>query len=141
MSSVGSFVGTSATSNAIQFKSIGTCIDVQTGIAVLKGDRGNGDFAINCEVFMKFNTLNIKLYPNPVQSYTKLKLINTPPLAEVFNVSIWTSEGFLISTKKERGYDLFQGITINLAELQAGTYILKMESSQYRDAVKFIKAN
>lgn len=141
MSSVGSFAGTSVTSNVILFKSIATCIDVQTGIAVLKGERGLGDFAINCEVVMKFNTLGVKLYPNPVQDYTKLKLNNTPPLTEMFNVSIWNTDGFLISNRKESGYDLFQGITINLADLHAGTYVLKIESSKFMDAIKFVKAN
>ena len=141
MSAVGNYAGTSATSNAILFKSIATCIDVQTGIAVLKGERGTGDFAINCEVVMKFNTLGVKLYPNPVQDYTKLKLNNTPPLTEVFNVSIWNTDGFLISNRKETGYDLFQGISINLADLHAGTYVLKIESTKYVDAIKFVKAN
>lgn len=141
MSSVGVFPGTSSNSTAMQFRSIAGCIDVQTGIAVLKGERANGEFAINCEVTLKFNSLGIKMYPNPVQTAAKIKFINTPPLTETFNLSIWTTDGILITTKKETGYNLFQGMSIDLTNINAGTYVLKIESSGYMDAIKFIKAN
>jgi hypothetical protein len=141
MSSVGVLPGTASNGLAIQFNSIGACIDVQTGIAVLNGTRGNGLFAINCEVTMKFNSLGIKMYPNPVSYSTKVKLNNTPPLTEVFNLTIWTTEGMLVRTQKETGYNLFQGLNIDLSPLVAGTYVLKIESPAYVDAIKFIKSN
>lgn len=141
MSSVGLIGSTSSNSTAIQFKSVATCLDVQTGIAVLSGQRAAGQFAINCEVKMNFNSLGIKMYPNPVLSITNVKFQNTPPLTELFNLSIWTLEGNLVMTKKETGYNLFQGITVNLDALNVGTYVLKIEASNYMDALKFIKAN
>lgn len=141
MSTVGALPGTASNGLAIQFNSIANCIDVQSGIAVLSGSRGNGQFAINCEVVMKFNSLGIKMFPNPVSNLTKVKLNNTPPLTEIFNLSIWTTEGILFKTVKESGYNLFQGLNIDLSNLIAGTYVLKIESSNYVDAIKFIKAN
>ena len=141
MSSVGAMAGTSSNGLAINFNSIAACIDVQTGVAVLNGARGNGQFAINCEVTMKFNTLGIKMFPNPVNNATKVKLNNTPPLTETFNLTIWTTEGLLIKTQKETGYTLFQGLNMDLSALIAGTYILKVESVGYMDAIKFIKTN
>jgi len=141
MSSVGSYPGTASNGLAIQFNSIAKCIDVQTGIAVLNGARGNGQFAINCEVTMKFNSLGIKMFPNPVNNATKVKLNNIPPLNEVFNLTIWTTEGMLIKTQKETGYNLFQGLNIDLSGLIAGTYVLKIEAPAYMDAIKFIKTN
>jgi hypothetical protein len=141
MSSVGSMANTASSSTAINFKSTATCIDVQSGAAVLSGTRANGQFAINCEVTMQFNTLGIRLFPNPVSSNTKVKLVNTPPLTETFNLSIWTAEGTLITTRKETGYNLFQGMTLDLGGLNSGTYVLKIESTQFVDAIKFIKAN
>jgi hypothetical protein len=141
MSSVGAIAGTSSNGLAINFNSIAACIDVQTGVAVLNGARGNGQFAINCEVTMKFNTLGIKMFPNPVNNATKVKLNNTPPLTETFNLTIWTTEGLLIKTQKETGYNLFQGLNMDLSALVAGTYILKVESVGYMDAIKFIKTN
>lgn len=141
MSTVGSLPGTASNGLAIQFNSIATCIDVQSGIAVLNGTRGNGQFAINCEVVMKFNSLGIKMFPNPISNFTKVKFNNTPPLTEIFNLSIWTTEAVLIKTIKESGYNLFQGLNIDLSSLIAGTYVLKIESSNYVDAIKFIKAN
>jgi hypothetical protein len=141
MSSVGMIAGTSSTVSSINFKSVASCIDVQSGVAVLKGERGNGEFAYSCEVAMKFNSLGIKLYPNPVNSATKVKFVNTPPLTEVFNLQIFNTDGQFISAKKETGYNLFQGITIDLGNLNSGTYVLKIESSSFVDAIKFIKAN
>ena len=141
MSSVGATPGTASNGLAIQFNSIAACIDVQTGVAVLSGARGNGQFAINCEVTMRFNSLGIKLYPNPVNHLTKVKLNNTPPLTETFNVTIWTTEGLLVRSLKETGYNLFQGLTIDLSALVAGSYVLKIESPAYVDAIKFIKSN
>jgi hypothetical protein len=90
---------------------------------------------------MQYNTLGIKLFPNPVSSNTKVKFVNTPPLTETFNLSIWTAEGNLINTRKELGYNLFQGLTLDLGGLTSGTYVLKIESTQFVDAIKFIKAN
>ena len=141
MSSVASLPGTASNGLAVNFNSIGACIDVQTGVAVLNGARGNGLFAINCEVTMKFNSLGIKMYPNPVNYSTKVKLNNTPPLTEVFNLTIWNTEGALVRTQKETGYNLFQSLNIDLSSLIAGTYVLKIESPAYVDAIKFIKSN
>ena len=141
MSSMGNMEGSSNTGMAIQFNSIATCLNVQNGIAVLSGERGSGQFAISCEVSLKINSLGVKIYPNPVSANTRVKFLNTPPLADIFNLSIWSSDGILISTRKETGYNLFQGTEIDLRTLVAGTYILKIESTNYVDAVKFIKAN
>lgn len=141
MSSVGAMPGTASNGLAINFNSIAACIDVQTGVAVLNGARGNGQFAINCEVTMKFNSLGIKMFPNPVNNATKVKFNNTPPLTETFNLTIWTTEGMLVKTQKETGYNLFQGLNMDLSALIAGTYVLKIESAGYMDAIKFIKTN
>ena len=42
MSSIGMMGNASSTINALNFKSSTTCIDVQSGVAVLNGQRGNG---------------------------------------------------------------------------------------------------
>jgi hypothetical protein len=141
MSSMGSILGASNTGMAIQFNSIATCLNVQNGVAVLNGVRGSGQFAINCEVTLKINSLGVKLYPNPVNTTTKVKFVNTPPLTETFNLSVWTTEGTLLSTRKESGYNLFQGINLDVSALGSGSYVLKIESQNYVDALKFIKAN
>jgi len=141
MSSMGSIPGASNTGMAIQFNSIATCLNVQNGVAVLNGVRGNGQFAMNCEVTLKVNSLGIKLYPNPVNITTRVKFTNTPPLTETFNLSVWTTEGVLLSTRKESGYNLFQGINLDVSALGSGSYVLKIESQNYVDALKFIKAN
>jgi len=141
MSSVGGLNNMSNNSMAITFSSSATCLNVQNGTAVLTGDRGTGSFAVNCEVKSKYNTLGIKLYPNPVVSITKIKFINTPPLNDQFNISIWGTDGFRITSGKATGYELFQGMPLDFSMLQAGSYIIQIESDKYTDALKFIKAN
>lgn len=139
MSSVGSFAGTNSMSSAVNFKSIATCLDVQTGVSVLSGVRNSGEFAMNCEVTLKINALGIKMFPVPAQNFTKVKFVNTPPLTDEFNLTVWTTDGVQLMQRKETGYNIFQGITIDVSMLQAGTYVLKIESTKYVDALKFIK--
>jgi hypothetical protein len=141
MSSVGGIDNMSNNSMAVTFNSNTTCFNVQNGAAVLSGPRGEGAFSINCEVNRIFNTLGIKLYPNPVIATTKIKFINTPPLNELFNISIWGTDGFKITSGKATGNEIFQGMTLDFSMLQAGTYIIQIESEKYTDALKFIKAN
>jgi hypothetical protein len=141
MSSVGGLNNMSNNSMAVTFSSSATCLNVQNGTAVLTGDRGTGNFAINCEVKSKYNSLGIKLYPNPVVAMTKIKFINTPPLNDQFNISIWGADGFRITSGKATGYELFQGMPLDFSMLQAGSYIIQIESEKYTDALKFIKAN
>lgn len=139
MSSVGSFAGTNAISSAIPFKSINTCIDVQSGVAVLYGKRNNGLFAIQCEVGLKSHALGVKMFPIPTQQTATIKFIHTPPLNEIFTISILTIDGKIVLQKQEKGYDLFQGININVAHLSPGSYVLKIESVNFVDIVKFVK--
>jgi hypothetical protein len=139
ISSIGSFTQISANSSAVNFKSNVDCIDVQSGLAILSSTIGFGNFSINCALNQQFNTFGLKLFPNPVQNKAKLKCTNFPPINTSFILFIRNSEGYLINTQKETGYTLTQGITLNLESLPAGTYILSIESSQFLDALKFIK--
>jgi hypothetical protein len=140
VSSIGNFGGTTSSISAIQFKSISNCIDVESGMAVLTGKRAAGEFAINCEVSLRYNTLGVRMFPNPVQAQAKVKATNAPPLNETFNLTVWTADGVLLSTRKETGYNLFQGLTIDLSNLKSGTYVLKIDAPKFVDVVKFIKA-
>ena len=126
MSSIGMMGAASSTMSSLNFKSNTACLDVQSGLAILNGVRGNGEFAFNCEVSMKFNSLGIKLFPNPVNNNTRVKFVNTPPLTETFNLNIYTVDGQFISSKKEIGYNLLNGVSLDLGTLTSGTYLLKI---------------
>ena len=141
MSSVGGIENASNNSMAIAFNSSATCLNVQNGTAVLTGDRGTGNFAINCEMNAVFNSLGIKLYPNPVGASTKVKFINTPPLNDQFNITICNSEGLQVGSAKATGFEIFQGKQIDFGSLSVGSYVIQIESEKYIDALKFIKAN
>jgi hypothetical protein len=141
MSSIGSIQNMSNNSMAVTFTSNAACLNVQNGAAVLTGERGTGLFAINCEVSTKFNTLGIKLYPNPVGANTKVKFINTPPLNDNFTITVWSSQGEKLTTTNASGYEIYQGKLMNLSSLVSGSYIIQVESEKYQDALKFIKAN
>jgi len=141
ISSAGNLQNNASLSSAIVFKSNAACIDVQSGIAVFNSFKGFGEFVVNCEVKVHFNTLGIKMYPNPVKTISKVKFIKTPPLKDFFNITICNTDGTFIKSIKETGYNIFQGIDFDLANLTPGGYILKIESSKYLEAIKFIKAN
>jgi len=141
MSSVGTLQNMSNNSMAVNFTSSAICLNIQNGTAVLTGNRGTGSFAINCDVNTKYNSLGIRLYPNPVTPNTKVKFINTPPLTELFSITVWSSEGYKVSTTKATGYEIFQGKQMNFSTIGTGSYIIQIESEKYRDALKFIKAN
>jgi len=141
MSSIGGIQNMSNNSMAVTFTSNAACLNVQNGAAVLTGERGTGLFAINCEVNTKFNTLGIKLYPNPVGANTKVKFINTPPLNDNFTITVWSSQGEKLTTTTASGYEIYQGKLMNLSSLVPGSYIIQVESEKYQDALKFIKAN
>ena len=141
MSSVGVINGTSNYSSALNFVSNVNCINVQSGIAVFNGNRGAGEFAINCNISQEFNKLGIKMYPNPTKTTSNVKFVNTPPLNEEFMVSVLTTGGDKLISRKEIGYHLFQGIMLDLKNLVSGSYILQIESAHFDEAIIFIKAN
>ena len=58
----------------------------------------------------------------------------------MFRISILSAEGFEVMARKEAGVIIFQEVNIDLANLIAGTYILKIESPHFIDAVKFVKS-
>jgi hypothetical protein len=141
MSSVGGIQNMSNNSMSVTFTSNANCLNVQNGAAVLTGERGTGTFVVNCDVNTNFNTLGIKLFPNPVATNTKVKFINTPPLNDKFTITVWSNQGEKLSTGNATGYELYQGKLMNLGALVAGSYIIQIESDKYQDALKFIKAN
>ena len=72
---------------------------------------------------------------------SKIKFINTPPQTEIFNISIWNADGTFIKSLSSSGYTIFQGMLIDLSNIAPGGYVLKIESPQYLEALKFIKAD
>lgn len=141
MSSIGVLENISSNSMPITFNSNATCLNVQNGASLLLQVRDKDIFSIDCEVNKKFNTLGIKLYPNPVMVNTNLKFVNPPPFNAVFNISIWGSDGYKITNGKAKGFELFQGMPLDLSMLHVGTYIIQIESEKFNDAIKFIKSN
>ncbi len=140
MSSVGSIPNLSNNSMAVNFTSTATCFRIQNGAAILIAPRGKGKFTNYCIENIKTNTLGIKMFPNPVVTKAQIKISKLPPVEEVFNWSIWTVEGIKITGEKTTGYELFQGKMLDLNGLHSGMFILQVESNNYKEIVKFIKA-
>ena len=140
MSSVGSIQNFANNSMAITFSSSSICFNVQNGASVIIGERGSGFFVNNCAVIERFNTLGIQLFPNPVTAITKIKFTNTPQLNDAFTISIWNMSGIKLATSQAFGYEIYQGKLLDISKLNTGTYILKIESDQYSETLKFITA-
>ena len=140
MSSVGSIQNISNNSMALSFNSNIACLNIQNGTIVLTGEKGTGDFDLNCKSKAKFNSLGIQLSPNPVNAIAHLKSSNTPPLNETFLITIWGMDGFKIMTEKMTSSEFILGKKIDFSKLTAGTFIIQVESSNFVDALKFIKS-
>ncbi len=141
MSSIGNLQGTSSNSDAIYFKSNTICIKLESGFSAYYSQNIFSEFKPDCAIIEQINSLGIQLYPIPALTTTHIKFKHAPPLNEVFNLSIWNSEGSMITSQKETGQNIYAGITLDVTNLNAGSYILKIASSNYIDAIKFIKAN
>jgi hypothetical protein len=141
MSSVGGLENISNNSMAVTFNSLANCLNVQNGAGLLNGDRGTGTFNINCEVNIKFNSLGIKLYPNPVIGITTLKLMHPPSFNDEFKISIWGVDGYKITNGKATGYELSQGMSLDFSMLHDGTFIIQITSDKMHDAFKFVKVS
>ena len=141
MNSVNILPGTTTNATAVNFKSLSACINVYTGIDVLIERNGIGQFDPNCAITLKINSLGVKLFPNPVSDNSKVRILMMPPVDEIFNVSIWTTDGVLLASRKENGYNLYQGVNLGTNNLHSGTFIAKIESSNFIDVIKFVKSN
>ena len=139
VSGMANFPSISSNTTSLNFKSNTNCIDVQSGVAVLNNNINLGEFVINCKEDQQFNRLGLRMFPIPVLTNTKVRFTNTPPLSEMFKLSIWDIEGRLLMSRKETGYQLFQGLTLNLNYLIPGNYVFKIESAQFIDAIKLVK--
>jgi hypothetical protein len=139
MSSVGLIDNFSNNSMAVTFSNSSSCLNIQNGVAILKGERGTDLFLTNCVEGIKFNKLGIKLFPNPVHESSKVKFINTPTLTDQFSISIWSVEGVKLISTIVTGFELFQGKIIDFSKLPNGSYIIQIESDKYIDALKVIK--
>ncbi len=140
MSSVGSIPNLSNNSMAVNFTSNASCFRIQNGAPILIAARGKGKFTNFCIENVKENSLGIKMFPNPVASEAQIKLSKLPPVNEVFIWSIWTVEGTRITSKKITGYEIFQGKMLDLRGLHSGTFILQVESNNFKETLKFVKA-
>lgn len=140
MSSVGSIQNASNSSMALTFTSNNACLNIQNGTTVLTGERATGLFALNCNVVSKFNTLGIKLFPNPVNLISNIKIINKPTTNEIFIITVFSSDGVKLFNDRATGEQLFQGKQVDFSSLSTGTFVIQVESTNYLDAIKFIKA-
>ena len=139
MSSMGMLPGTTNNAASIIFKSNTICIDVQSGLTLFNNSNRLGEFNINCLVAQQFNVLGMKMFPNPVTTNAKLRLINMPINNQDFKLTVWDNQGNLILQTKETSAQLYQGSTLSLQHLIAGSYLLNIESPLYIETIKFIK--
>lgn len=141
MSSVGNMGNNISLVTSINFMSDAKCIEVQNGLSTLTVIPNNKTFIIDCDVKVDFNQLALSIYPNPASENAHIKFNQAPPLTEIFDVSLWNAHGGIIGSRKESGYNLFQGILLSVSGLQTGVYVIRIESEHYLDALKFIVGN
>ncbi|WP_162147233.1 T9SS type A sorting domain-containing protein [Flavobacterium enshiense] len=127
-----------------------------TGICVDNGEQNNlvhtnynssGNVIVytgtNCATVVDMSTADINefnqnnavtLYPNPVQDRISLKFEN---LYQIKSIAIYNQLGQLIKSSSELNND--NEISLNVDQLEAGSYLISIESEKGKQIKKFIK--
>jgi hypothetical protein len=140
-SSVGVITNFSNNSMPFHFTSKNGCVDVQNGVAVLIGERSKGNFIVNCKTPVKLNSLGTVLYPNPVSTKTTIRFTKKPLYDEDFVLAVLSIEGNLLFSAKVSASELALGRVVNLSGINLGTYLITVESSHYKETIKFLRTN
>jgi hypothetical protein len=142
LSTVSPFPNLTAVSNPINFRSNDACIDIQSGISVVIGAKNQGEFISNCDFPIKLDKINLRVFPNPGNEITYLRVDENIPQMIIFQISIYTITGMQVYQTFKSGSELHQGIIIDVSPLNEGEYVINISSSKnLQSSQKFIKTN
>ncbi len=102
-------------------------------------ESSNGEFFINCFVDVDFVKLNIKIFPNPINSIATVKFNNKLQHENKMRLMVFDNLG---QTKK--AYDVTQdqflaGYRIDLSGMASGYYYIQISSTTLLQTIKILK--
>jgi hypothetical protein len=133
--------GERAASNALTFNKSAECVQLNTGLNLNEGVKGLRDFDLTCKNYINRINVRFNLFPNPVVNSTRLQssvLLNNPqPILLV----VIDALGRVVLNKTVSAGLLYNGVNLNFSSLPAGSYYIKINTSDVHQFIPFIKVN
>jgi hypothetical protein len=99
----------------------------------------NGQFFTTCEVNLDYVKLSIRIFPNPVATYTVIKFLNQLQVDDKFRLQIFSSVGDIIEGLDVTQKQFLSGYHLNLNNLSPGVYYIQISSNTVLQSFKILK--
>lgn len=140
VSAIGAFAdGGKATSLALSISKSTDCLQLNTGLALYSGIMGHLPFVMTCKTDAPTLPVDIKLYPNPVENYTRLVSSLPTTNSSPFQLSVIDALGRIVMVKQISATLLSAGISLYFGQLPSGNYFLKLDRENLHHVIPFIK--
>jgi hypothetical protein len=133
--------GASIMSLAVSFNKKSACLKLNTGLSLYQGERGDGAFVMACRANSELPAIEIKLFPNPVSTYGKLMSMALLGQERQLAVSVFDASGRALFQLQKTAEQLFNGLSIDMSGLAAGSYFLRVDGKSVHRVIPFIKIN
>lgn len=121
------------------------CFNLSNGVNTFEEGK-SGLFTNNCEVVPSVVSrnviqLNLRVFPNPVISTVTVKSLDVLQVTDALLVTVYNMSGQLVKNTKTNFNELGRGFTMDLSNLRAGVYVLKVSSPTASAEYKLIKVD
>jgi hypothetical protein len=142
VSVVGSFSqGMRASSLVQSFNKRTECLQLNTGLYLYYGVKGNSIFELTCQAGSIVNPIDIRLFPNPVRNYVRLEGSGFSDNDQNFNLSLYDAAGKRLWIQVIAANQLLVGVSFFWGWLQSGNYYLRVDGEDLHRVIPFIKLN
>jgi Secretion system C-terminal sorting domain len=133
--------GAPTMSLTVSFNKNSGCLKLNTGLALYHGERRDGAFVLACATSAEAPVINIKFFPNPVSTYGKLISMTLLAQERQLAVSVLDATGRVLMQLQHTDEQIYNGLTIEMSGLPAGSYFLRVDGKTVHRVISFIKTN
>lgn len=142
VSVVGSFSqGMRASSLVQSFNKRTECLQLNTGLYLYYGIKGNARFELTCQTGPIVIPNDIRLYPNPVRNYVRIEGSGFPDNDQNLSLSLYDAAGKRLWMQVIATSQLIGGASFFWGWLQSGNYYLRVDGEELHRVIPFIKLN
>lgn len=142
VSVVGSFSqGMHASSLVQSFNKRTECLQLNTGLYLYYGVKGNSRFELNCQTGSIVTPVDIRLFPNPVRNYVRLEGSGISENDQNLSLSLYDAAGKRLWEQVITVSQLIAGTSFFWGWLQSGNYYLRVDGEKLHRVIPFIKLN
>ncbi|MEY4586416.1 MAG: Secretion system C-terminal sorting domain [Bacteroidota bacterium] len=142
VSVVGSFSqGMRASSLVQSFNKRTECLQLNTGLYLYYGVKGNSRFELTCQSGSIVTPVDIRLFPNPVRNYVRLEGSGISENDQNLSLSLYDAAGKRLWEQVITVSQLIAGTSFFWGWLQSGNYYLRVDGEELHRVIPFIKLN